>query len=114
MSGTLSVPAPARPALARAANAVARSAVRFCLLLQRAARQALRDHHTNLMRLAVLALLAQVIGTVYGRDPVRVEVPDALRTLDKDDVSTRVNVIAQVRLGIIHRPCLCPCPQPSP
>lgn len=76
---------------ARAVGAVARSCHRFSLLLGRALRQTMRDAGTNLVRFGVSALLAWVIGTLYGYQGP--EITEA-------SVGDRVTIIAQAAIQV--------------
>ena len=80
-----------RLSLMRAAASVGRSCRRFSLLLGRALRQTLRDAGTNLVRFGVSALLAWVIGTLYGHQG-----PD----ITEASVGSRVTIIAQAAIQV--------------
>ena len=70
----------------QAVGAAFRSCHRFSLLLGRALRQTLRDTGTNLVRFGVSALLAWVIGTLYGYQG---------SDITEASVGDRVTIIAQ-------------------
>ena len=80
-----------RLSLVRAAGSVGRSCRRFSLLLGRALRQTLRDAGTNLVRFGVSALLAWVIGTLYGRQGL---------DITEASVGSRVTIIAQAAIQV--------------
>jgi len=69
---------------------VGRSVTRFLLLFGRSVKQTTRDITTNVVRLGTSAILALVIGSVYGTQS---------STIKPDSVANRVNVIA---LGSIN------------
>lgn len=69
----------------RAYSAIGRSVTRFLLLLGRSVKQTTRDVTTNVARLGTAAVLALVIGSVYGTQS---------STIKPDSVANRVNVIA--------------------
>jgi len=69
----------------RAFSAIGRSITRFLLLLGRSVKQTTRDVTTNVARLGTAAVLALVIGSVYGTQS---------STIKPDSVANRVNVIA--------------------
>ena len=64
---------------------------RFGLLLQRGLRQTLRDGGVNFVRFGVSAVLAVVVGSVYGRQ-------EAL--IDETSVGDRVTIIAQAAIQV--------------
>lgn len=69
----------------RAYGAIGRSVTRFLLLLGRSVKQTTRDVTTNIARLGTSAVLALVIGSVYGTQSSAIK---------PDSVANRVNVIA--------------------
>lgn len=69
----------------RAYGAIGRSITRFLLLLGRSVKQTTRDVTTNIARLGTSAVLAIVIGSVYGTQSSAIK---------PDSVANRVNVIA--------------------
>ena len=75
---------------------------RFVLLFQRALRQTSRDHTTNIARVSVSMVLAYVVGIVYSRDEEYYNTthPNYNNRMNKDDVTTRVNVIAQAAINV--------------
>lgn len=75
----------------RGAKAVSKSVSRFGMLFKRALRQTLRDSGTNLVRFGVSALLASVIGSLYGRQGT--EILEA-------SVGDRVTIIAQAAIQV--------------
>ena len=64
----------------------------FGLLLQRATRQTLRDGGVNIVRFGVSALLALVVGSVYGKQHGPL--------IDEDSVGDRVTIIAQAAIQV--------------
>lgn len=66
-------------------GAIGRSVTRFLLLLGRSVKQTTRDVTTNITRLGTSAVLALVIGSVYGTQSSAIK---------PDSVANRVNVIA--------------------
>jgi len=65
---------------------------RFALLLQRALRQTIRDSGVNFVRLGVSAVLASVVGAVYGKMPSG--------DIDEDSVGDRVTIVAQAAIQV--------------
>jgi hypothetical protein len=75
-----------------AVRAVSRSCSRFSLLLKRALRQTLRDSTVNIVRFGVSALLASVIGALYGKQ--------GGGDLSEGSVGDRVTIIAQAAIQV--------------
>lgn len=84
-----SKPLHARVGILRAGG---RALVRFALLLQRSIRQTLRDNATNVVRMSISAILAFVVGGVYGHQPSGL--------IDEDSVGDRVTIIAQAAIQV--------------
>mmetsp|Transcript_7840 Transcript_7840/g.12986 ORF Transcript_7840/g.12986 Transcript_7840/m.12986 type:complete len:578 (-) Transcript_7840:1018-2751(-) len=74
----------------RSLRSVRRSLRRLSLLFGRALRQSCRDRATNLVRVGTSALLASVVGRVYGWQGTNIK---------PNSISDRVNIIAQ---GVIN------------
>lgn len=66
---------------------------RFGLLLQRALRQTLRDNATNLVRIGTSALLATIIGTIFGKS-------GGAGPLTSKGVSDKVTLIAHAAINV--------------
>lgn len=66
---------------------------RFGLLLQRALRQTLRDNATNLVRIGTSALLATIIGTIFGKS-------GGPGPLTSSGVSDKVTLIAHSAINV--------------